>query len=71
MAQAPCIPVNSKFPLSEYYDRAERLMRQAMIYRAGQDQYNLFVIQARFSSLLLDTIPKHQQFKQLPQNRER
>jgi hypothetical protein len=35
-----------------------------MIYRAGQDQFNLFVIQARFSSLLLDTIPKHKSFGQ-------
>ena len=35
-----------------------------MIYRAGQDQFNLFVIQARFSSLLLDTIPKHKSFAQ-------
>ena len=71
MKQAPSNPVNSRFPIEEYYDRAERLMRQAMIYRAGQDQFNLFVIQARFSSLLLDTIPKHQSFKQVARNRER
>merc|ERR1719171_3198497 len=34
-----------------------------MIYRVGRDDFNLFVIQARFSSLLLDTIPKHADFK--------
>ena len=71
MKQAPCIPVNSRFPIEEYYDRAEGLMRQAMIYRASMDHFNLFVIQARFSSLLLDTIPKHQEFKHKPANRER
>ena len=63
MQQAPSIPVNSKFSIDEYYDRAERLVRQASIYRAGRDELNLFVIQARFSSLLLDTIPKHAAFK--------
>ena len=63
MKQAPSIPVNSRFPIGEYYDRAERLLRQAMIYRVGRDDFNLFVIQARFSSLLLDTIPKHADFK--------
>ena len=71
MKQAPSIPVNSRFPIEEYYDRAERLMRQAMIYRAGRDQFNLFVIQARFSSLLLDTIPKHTEFKATVEKRER
>ena len=39
------------------------MLRQAMIYRVGRDDFNLFVIQARFSSLLLDTIPKHADFK--------
>jgi len=42
-----------------------------MIYRVGKDELNLFVILARFSSLLLDTIPQHPTFKTCTKSKER
>mmetsp|Transcript_58516 Transcript_58516/g.186461 ORF Transcript_58516/g.186461 Transcript_58516/m.186461 type:complete len:457 (+) Transcript_58516:184-1554(+) len=56
------INVNNVLGLRYYYRSCETLLKQCNVFRSEGDKQNLFVGLMRFSSLLVETIPRHNQF---------
>ena len=55
--------VNSLIRLNNYYRSAYLLERQAQEYRKIRNAEQLYVILMRYVSLVLETIPKHQEYR--------
>ena len=50
-------------PLAKYLTKVDEVLRQSMLYRAGGDQDNLFLMLLRATNLITETIPKHKDFR--------
>ncbi|XP_072965257.1 AMSH-like ubiquitin thioesterase 1 isoform X1 [Typha angustifolia] len=57
------IDVDNRISLRYYYRIADNLIRQANIYREEKNIIDLYVMLLRFSSLITETIPSHQDYK--------
>ncbi|XP_002989585.2 AMSH-like ubiquitin thioesterase 2 [Selaginella moellendorffii] len=60
---APKLEVNQRLPLRHYYRIADNLLRQARIYRSEKNVLELYILLLRFTSLVIDTIPAHNEYK--------
>ena len=52
-----------KVPVTKYLSKVDEVLRQSMLYRAGGDQDNLFLMLLRATNLITETIPKHKDFR--------
>ena len=49
--------------MTKYLSKVDEVLRQSMLYRAGGDQDNLFLMLLRATNLITETIPKHKDFR--------
>ncbi|KAF8046917.1 hypothetical protein N665_3338s0002 [Sinapis alba] len=64
------IEVDNRIPLRNYYRIADNLLRQASIYRDEKNVVDLYIMLLRYSSLISETVPFHQDYQaSLPQAR--
>ncbi|KAF7813557.1 AMSH-like ubiquitin thioesterase 3 [Senna tora] len=64
------IDVDNCIPLRYYFRIADNLLKQASIYREENNIIDLYIILLRFSSLVSETIPFHQDYRvSLPKER--
>ncbi|KAG2489316.1 hypothetical protein HYH03_012148 [Edaphochlamys debaryana] len=61
--QAPKRAVNDIVSLSRYFMSAKLLLSQAEQYRVIKDEEQLYVMLLRFASLMVETIPRHRDFR--------
>ncbi|KAG2444596.1 hypothetical protein HXX76_001341 [Chlamydomonas incerta] len=61
--QAPRRAVNDIVSITRYLMSARLLLNQATSYRVIGDEEQLYVILLRFASLVVETIPKHRDFR--------
>ncbi|KAG2449124.1 hypothetical protein HYH02_005872 [Chlamydomonas schloesseri] len=61
--QAPKRAVNDIVSITRYLMSARLLLNQATSYRVIGDEEQLYVILLRFASLVVETIPKHRDFR--------
>ncbi|CAM6081857.1 unnamed protein product [Calypogeia fissa] len=61
--KASRLPVDHRLPLRIYYRAADSLLRQARIYRKENNLIDLYVLLLRFSSLVMETIPQHRDYR--------
>ncbi|PIN19234.1 SMAD6 interacting protein AMSH, contains JAB/MPN/Mov34 domain [Handroanthus impetiginosus] len=59
------IEVDNRISLRNYYRIADNLLKQANIYREEKNLIDLYVILLRYSSLVSETIPYHQDYQTL------
>ncbi|XP_031500757.1 AMSH-like ubiquitin thioesterase 1 [Nymphaea colorata] len=57
------LDVDSRISLRYYYRIAENLLKQASIYREEKNLIDLYILLLRFSSLITETIPCHQDYQ--------
>ncbi|XP_068641639.1 AMSH-like ubiquitin thioesterase 1 isoform X2 [Aristolochia californica] len=69
-AYAPRLDVDNRISLRYYYRIADNLLKQAEIYHAEKNIIDLYTMLLRFSSLITETIPSHQDY-QVSLQRER
>ncbi|KAJ8490843.1 hypothetical protein OPV22_012564 [Ensete ventricosum] len=62
------LDVDNQISLRHYYRIAHNLLKQADIYRNEKNIIDLFVMLLRFSSLITETIPCHQDYQAVLQN---
>lgn len=62
-AAAPRREVNSYIPVRTYYRSAVNLQRQADEYRRAKNQEQQYLMLLRFVSLVLETIPRHGDYR--------
>ncbi|GLC71387.1 hypothetical protein PLESTF_001109900 [Pleodorina starrii] len=60
---APKRLVNDILPIDRYLTSAKYLIKQAADYRRIGDEEQLYVMLLRFASLMVETIPKHRDFR--------
>mmetsp|Transcript_2153 Transcript_2153/g.6413 ORF Transcript_2153/g.6413 Transcript_2153/m.6413 type:complete len:526 (+) Transcript_2153:164-1741(+) len=63
-SQAPRRKANNLVGVGRYLQSAELLLRQANLYRNLRDDSKLYVFLMRYASLVVETIPEHQEFSQ-------
>ncbi|XP_068636960.1 AMSH-like ubiquitin thioesterase 1 [Aristolochia californica] len=61
-AYAPRRDVDNRISVRYYYRIADNLLKQADIYRAEKNIIDLYIMLLRFSSLITETIPCHQDY---------
>ena len=49
--------------MTKYLSKVDEVLRQSMLYRAGGDEDNLFLMLLRATNLITETIPKHKDFR--------
>ncbi|XP_010268042.1 PREDICTED: AMSH-like ubiquitin thioesterase 3 [Nelumbo nucifera] len=59
------VDVDQRLSLAYYYRIADNLLKQASIYREEKNIIDLYIILVRFSSLVSETIPFHQDYQLL------
>ncbi|CAN6451592.1 unnamed protein product [Victoria cruziana] len=59
------LDVDNRISLQYYYRIAENLLKQASIYREEKNLIDLYILLLRFSSLITETIPCHQDYQGL------
>lgn len=64
-------PVNNKVGIGYYYQSAENLLRQARTYQRLHDDVQVYVFLMRFASLVMETLPQHQDFRPTDNNYKR
>ncbi|XP_077218256.1 AMSH-like ubiquitin thioesterase 3 [Tasmannia lanceolata] len=57
------VDVDNRIPLHFYYRIADNLLKQASIYREEKNLLDLYVVLLRFTSLISETIPCHQDYQ--------
>ncbi|KAG5536116.1 hypothetical protein RHGRI_023784 [Rhododendron griersonianum] len=62
------LDVNNRIALRYYYRIADNILKQADIFREEDNIIDLYVMLLRFSSLVSDTIPCHQEYRASPQS---
>ncbi|XP_010549118.1 PREDICTED: AMSH-like ubiquitin thioesterase 1 [Tarenaya hassleriana] len=65
-ASARRIIVDNRISLRFYFRIADNILKQANIFRAEKNIVDLYVMLLRFSSLALETIPSHQDYRTAP-----
>ncbi|KAK1417451.1 hypothetical protein QVD17_26578 [Tagetes erecta] len=66
-ANAQKITVDNRISLRYYYRIADNILRQAAIFRGEKNIIDLYIMLLRFSSLAMETIPYHRDFRASPQ----
>ncbi|KAL2636192.1 hypothetical protein R1flu_007671 [Riccia fluitans] len=61
--KAARLDVDHRLPLRIYYRAADSILRQAAIYRKENNIIDLYVLLLRFSSLVMETIPQHRDYR--------
>eukprot|EP00262_Sarcandra_glabra_P007403 TRINITY_DN20188_c0_g1_i1.p1 TRINITY_DN20188_c0_g1~~TRINITY_DN20188_c0_g1_i1.p1 ORF type:complete len:513 (-),score=78.66 TRINITY_DN20188_c0_g1_i1:288-1826(-) len=61
-ASAQKLDVDNRISLRFYYRIADNLVKQADIYREEKNIIDLYIMLLRFSSLITETIPRHQDY---------
>ncbi|KAL3677530.1 hypothetical protein R1sor_027478 [Riccia sorocarpa] len=61
--KAARLDVDHRLPLRIYYRAADSILRQAAIYRKEHNLIDLYVLLLRFSSLVMETIPQHRDYR--------
>ncbi|KAK3257718.1 hypothetical protein CYMTET_33207 [Cymbomonas tetramitiformis] len=61
--QAPPVEIVHTLPLHYYFRAAEQTFQQASIFRTENDYENLYILLLRYTSLVLETLPQHSEFK--------
>ncbi|PWZ09543.1 AMSH-like ubiquitin thioesterase 3 [Zea mays] len=56
------IAVDHRISIHYYFRIADNLLRQANVYREEKNVLDLYILLLRYSSLLLETIPKHRDY---------
>ncbi|WVZ85455.1 hypothetical protein U9M48_032382 [Paspalum notatum var. saurae] len=56
------VAVDHRISIHYYFRIADNLLRQADVYREEKNVLDLYIILLRYSSLLLETIPKHRDY---------
>nr|CAB3481064.1 unnamed protein product [Digitaria exilis] len=56
------VAVDHRISIEYYFRIADNLLRQADVYREEKNLIDLYIILLRYSSLLLETIPKHRDY---------
>ncbi|TKW14634.1 hypothetical protein SEVIR_5G179300v4 [Setaria viridis] len=56
------VAVDHRISIQYYFRIADNLLRQADVYREENNLLDLYIILLRYSSLLLETIPKHHDY---------
>ncbi|EES03035.1 hypothetical protein BDA96_03G187100 [Sorghum bicolor] len=56
------VAVDHRISIHYYFRIADNLLRQANVYREEKNVLDLYIILLRYSSLLLETIPKHRDY---------
>lgn len=56
------VDVDNRIPMRYYYRIASNLINQARVYREENNFTDLYIILLRFSSLISETIPSHQDY---------
>ncbi|XXG65238.1 hypothetical protein AAC387_Pa05g2993 [Persea americana] len=64
-ASAQKLDVDNRISLRYYYRIADNLLKQADIYREEKNVTDLYIMLLRFSSLITETIPYHQDYQVL------
>ncbi|KAL5748880.1 hypothetical protein ACOSQ2_026177 [Xanthoceras sorbifolium] len=62
-ASAQILDVDNRIPLRFYYRIADNILKQADIFRAEKNIIDLYVMLLRFSSLVMETIPHHRDYR--------
>lgn len=62
-AHAQARRVNNECGIGVYFRSAENLLRQARVYQRLQDDLQAYVFLLRFTSLVLETLPQHRDFR--------
>jgi len=57
------VDVDNRMSLRYYYRIADNMLKQANIYREEKNLIDLYIILLRFSSLITETIPHHQDYQ--------
>jgi len=57
------VDVDNRMSLRYYYRIADNMLKQANIYREEKNLIDLYIILLRFSSLVTETIPHHQDYQ--------
>jgi STAM-binding protein len=64
-AVARKVDVDNRIPLRNYYRIADNLLRQANVHREEKNVIELYIMLLRYSSLIVDTIPRHRDYQTL------
>ncbi|KAK0587167.1 hypothetical protein LWI29_018561 [Acer saccharum] len=62
-ASAKRLDVDNRIPLRFYYRIADNILKQADIFREEKNIIDLYVMLLRFSSLVMETIPRHRDYR--------
>ncbi|CAI9113552.1 OLC1v1014172C4 [Oldenlandia corymbosa var. corymbosa] len=62
-ASAKKLDVNHRIPLRIYFRTADNVLRKADIFRQEDDIIDQYVTLLRFSSLAMETIPRHREYR--------
>ncbi|XWS60934.1 hypothetical protein CRYUN_Cryun07bG0081400 [Craigia yunnanensis] len=69
-ATAQRLDVDNRISLRYYYRIADNILKQADIFRAEKNIIDLYIMLLRFSSLVSETIPCHQDYRASLQNQK-
>ncbi|CAI9754568.1 unnamed protein product [Fraxinus pennsylvanica] len=61
------LEVDNRISLRFYYRIADNILKQADIFRGEKNIVDLYFMLLRFSSLIMDTIPRHRDYRASPQ----